>query len=175
MGSCPSTGNTKRMNSGDSWLSRTVLSLGFAELSKNNGLRGAGCAWRMVRPEVGSPPWQSVQPSRTNSLPCGSCAFSWHSMQPLLLAIIVATDWSTLLGLGIATSGLGVSRTAMGGPKRPAGAGRSWERAGMAAAQAASANEIRKCFSNPVIVRRSCLLRGIRCKGHPAHPGRWTT
>ena len=163
-----SPGFTNWMNSSDSWLSRTELSLGFAELSKNTGLRGLTCACRIVRPGVGSPPWQSVQPRRTNSLPWGSWEFSWQSMHPRLFAIWVAFDWSTLLGFGIAAPAFGMdSFTAIGGPKRLRRSASS-ERAGRAEAIMTQAR--RKGMERVLVIRKSWLRRGSRCRAPRLYP-----
>src|SRR5208283_3183482 len=120
-----SEGFTKRMNSADSWLSRTDDSDGLAEVCQKTGFLGGTWALRMVRPGVGSPPWQSVHPSTTYGDACMSSIPRWHSRHPALLRPASCGLWSIqLAGLG-AGGGASAERasrgTAIGGPNRLSG------------------------------------------------------
>src|SRR5688500_2444608 len=102
----------KRTNSGASRLSSAKVALGFAEDGKCQlpGYRGSTWAWSRAatyaassRASSGlpitaaSPPWQSVQPSRTAAEVCmvGASVATWHDVHPADLASISVTDWLT--------------------------------------------------------------------------------
>src|SRR5271165_6644980 len=123
-----SAGLTKRMNSAGSWLRRTEESDGLAEVCQNTGFLGATWALRMVRPGVGSPPWQSTHPRTTYGDACMSSIPRWHSRHPELLRPASPALWSIqLAGLGdggAASDERASLGTAIGGPKRMSEGGR---------------------------------------------------
>ena len=80
-----SPGFMNRMNSGDSLLSSVYDRTGLAAVGQNCGIFGCTCAL-FLSPHDASPPWQSVQPMRRVSLPCGSPTPLWQPMHPTDLA-----------------------------------------------------------------------------------------
>src|SRR5208283_1767691 len=95
------------------------------ELCQNTGFLGATWALRIVRPGVGSPPWQSTHPRTTYGDECISSVPLWHSMQPALFRRASSGLWSIQFGgfggAGAPSADLASRGTAIGGPKTASG------------------------------------------------------
>ena len=86
-----SPGLTNFTNAADSCSSAVYVRGGFAELFQISGWRGCTCAMSLVV-AAASPPWQSVQPSRTAAEACMGSIFLWQVTQPRDFSLYGAVD-----------------------------------------------------------------------------------
>src|SRR5687767_6048544 len=92
---------------------------GLADDWKKSGFFERTCALAWVRPGVGLPPWQSVQPRTTFGDACISSMPWWHSRQPTLFSEASLGVWSIQLRIFVGFAFETSCGTEIGGPNPP--------------------------------------------------------